>query len=75
MEEVAFEPDVEQIIHTAAQLNLNSHVLYMSRHWVRGGCYCRTGVEREGSRQRLDLNPGSSITDCNLSPSQFIKWS
>lgn len=61
LKEVAFEPGAEQLIHTSAQLNSNSHVLYMSRHWVRVGGY----YGREGSRQHLDLNSESSITDYN----------
>ena len=37
-EEVAFEPGVEQIIHTLGQVNSNPHVLWihMSRCWVQG---------------------------------------
>lgn len=37
LKEVAFDSGAEQLIHTSAQLNSNSHVLYMSRHWVRVG--------------------------------------
>lgn len=45
LEEVAFEPDVEQIIRASAQLNSNSHVLRTSRHWVRIGSYCSIGFK------------------------------